>query len=63
MQKGGEGVQIACQIAYVIDGRPHTIYIYSNLSRNSSSVYYDAPHFFNAAYSMASHGEQLQEMQ
>ena len=22
MQKGGEGVQMACQIAYVINGRP-----------------------------------------
>ena len=22
MQKGGEGVQIACQIAYVLNGRP-----------------------------------------
>ena len=22
MQKGGEGVQIACKIAYVINGRP-----------------------------------------
>ena len=26
MQKGGEGVQIACKIAYVINGRP-LIYI------------------------------------
>ena len=24
MQKGGEGVQIACKIAYVINGRPLT---------------------------------------
>ena len=23
MQKGGEGVQIACKIVYVINGRPH----------------------------------------
>ena len=23
MQKGGEGVQIACKIAYVLNGRPH----------------------------------------
>ena len=23
MQKGGEGVQIACKDAYVINGRPH----------------------------------------
>ena len=24
MQKGGEGVQIACKIAYVLNGRPPT---------------------------------------
>ena len=23
MQKGGEGVQIACKIAYLLNGRPH----------------------------------------
>ena len=25
MQKGGEGVQIACKIAYVLNGRPHGV--------------------------------------
>ena len=30
MQKGvGEGVQIACKIAYVINGRPHTPFFFS----------------------------------
>ena len=28
MQKGGEGVQIACKVAYVLNGRPHISYIY-----------------------------------
>ena len=27
MQKGGEGVQIACKIAYVLNGRPLIRYI------------------------------------
>ena len=33
MQKGGEGVQIACKIAYILNGRPHSaIYTYPLLS-------------------------------
>ena len=24
VQEGGEGVQIACKIAYILNGRPHT---------------------------------------
>ena len=40
MQKGGEGVQIACKIAYVINGRPPTcrhllFFILSSLLLNS----------------------------
>ena len=34
MQKGGGWVQIACQIAYVLNGRPHTVCLIFRISCN-----------------------------
>ena len=38
MQKGGEGVQIACKIAYVINGRPPTTVDYLSNARTQHSI-------------------------
>ena len=37
MQKGGEGVQIACNIAYVLNGRPLEMSVYM-IIRDTSKV-------------------------